>query len=278
MPWYEKIQRVDRRIIYILMALAIIVPLLKPIGMPIAVTQPTQDAYNAIANLPAGSFVWFSIDSSASSAPEIQPAVQAMFRLCLEKKHKVILAGFWADGTTLVNDWIQPVVDEVKPKYGEDYINLGYRSPITTILEGARTDLVKTYGGTDQNNKPLSGFPIMNGLTKAKDLSLYIGFNSGSPGIDNYVANWYATGEVKNMILSCTAVEIPAQTNRYHAGILKGLVGGIAGAAEFEKLVNRPGSATSGMDAQSIGHLVIILFMVVGNIGYLAAKRAGVQK
>ncbi|MGE5653740.1 MAG: hypothetical protein ACM3ZQ_05655 [Bacillota bacterium] len=278
MPWYKRVQEVDRRIIYVLMLLAIAVPLIKPIGMPITVQQATQDAYNTLANLPAGSNVLLSFDTSASSQAETKPAAQAIFRLCASKGHKIFIYGTWADGPTLASQWLAPVIEETGYKYGEQYINFGYRAAPTAILETARTDLVKALGGQDMNKKNLADFPIMKGVTKASNFNAVVNFNSGDPGITDFIAQWYATGEVKTIIGAVTAVEIPQRTNQYRAGQLKGLVGGLGGAAEFEKLIGKPGSATTGMDAQSLGHLVVIIFLIVGNVGYLAAKKAGDAK
>ncbi|MGE5653736.1 MAG: hypothetical protein ACM3ZQ_05635 [Bacillota bacterium] len=278
MPWYSKIQNVDRRVIYILMALAIIIPLLRPIGMPVAVSPATRDAFDALSALPDGSRIFLSIDAGASSEAESKPATQAVFRLCMAKKIKVYIGGTWSDGPIVVNKWLDPVVNELGAKYGEDYINLGYRPSPSAVLETCRTDLIQAMGGIDSLRKPLNSYPIMNGVTKASNFDAVVSINSGDPGLDNYIASWYSTGEVKTLIGAVTAVEIPNRTNQYKAGILKGLIGGLAGSAEFERLLGKPGLATVGMDAQSLGHLVIIVFMVVGNIGFLAAKRAKNQK
>jgi hypothetical protein len=56
-------------------------------------------------------------------------------------------------------------------------------------------------------------------------------------------------------------------------GQLVGLLGGLSGAAEYEKLIDTPGDATIGMDAQSIVHILIIVLIVLGNIAYFATRR-----
>lgn len=53
-----------------------------------------------------------------------------------------------------------------------------------------------------------------------------------------------------------------------------GFIYGMAGAAEYEALVKKPGSAAAAMDTQSIGHALIILFVVLGNIGYIVQRNA----
>ncbi len=51
-----------------------------------------------------------------------------------------------------------------------------------------------------------------------------------------------------------------------------GMIAGLKGAAEYEKLINKKGMATRGMDAQSIGHIVVIGFILVGNIAYFITR------
>ncbi|MBN1593110.1 MAG: hypothetical protein JW941_07695, partial [Candidatus Coatesbacteria bacterium] len=54
---------------------------------------------------------------------------------------------------------------------------------------------------------------------------------------------------------------------------LQGMLGGLSGAAEYEDLINRPAAAKSGMDAQSIVHILMILLIILGNIAYFGTRR-----
>ena len=49
-------------------------------------------------------------------------------------------------------------------------------------------------------------------------------------------------------------------------------MGGVSSAAQYELLCNNPGKGAALMDAQSMGHLLIIVFIVLGNIGYFVMK------
>jgi hypothetical protein len=53
---------------------------------------------------------------------------------------------------------------------------------------------------------------------------------------------------------------------------LKGLIGGMKGAAEYERLISEPGKGTSGIDALNIAHLLVILFIIFSNIVLLILK------
>ena len=51
------------------------------------------------------------------------------------------------------------------------------------------------------------------------------------------------------------------------------MLAGMPGAAEYEKLIGTPGIAIQGMAAQSFAHLVIVLFIVLGNLAYFITER-----
>jgi hypothetical protein len=53
-----------------------------------------------------------------------------------------------------------------------------------------------------------------------------------------------------------------------------GLLGGMAGAAEYEKSTGVLGPATKGMDAQSSAHVFIMFLILLGNAIYFARRNA----
>ena len=53
----EKFFNIDRRIIYVLLAVVVVIPLLKPMGLPFGVTAETQKAFNAVESLKPGDVV-----------------------------------------------------------------------------------------------------------------------------------------------------------------------------------------------------------------------------
>jgi len=59
----------------------------------------------------------------------------------------------------------------------------------------------------------------------------------------------------------------------YYPKQLVGLLGGMAAAAEYERLVGVEGTATQGMEAQSFSHALIILFVLFGNVAYFWGRR-----
>ncbi len=57
------------------------------------------------------------------------------------------------------------------------------------------------------------------------------------------------------------------------SGRAKGYLGGLRGAAEYEQLVKAPGKGLAGMDSQSLGHMTVIIFLILGNLGYFLSRK-----
>lgn len=67
MDW-SKFGALDVRWIYIIMLVVIIVPLFKPLGLPMSVSPEAKAYAETIDALPAGSVVWIGADYSPGSA------------------------------------------------------------------------------------------------------------------------------------------------------------------------------------------------------------------
>ena len=76
-----------------------------------------------------------------------------------------------------------------------------------------------------------------------------------------------------------TAVSAPGRYAYVQSGQLSGMLGGMKGAAEYENLIEEKyhvggrQRAMEGMGSQSIGHLLIMALVIVGNIGYFVTRR-----
>jgi len=74
------------------------------------------------------------------------------------------------------------------------------------------------------------------------------------------------------MVAGVSAQVDPAARPYYRSGQLKGLLSGLVGAAEYERLNQHPGVALSRMLPQAAGHLVIALLILFGNFAYLVER------
>jgi hypothetical protein len=56
------------------------------------------------------------------------------------------------------------------------------------------------------------------------------------------------------------------------SGQLAANLPGLTSTAEYEKLINRPALAIAGVDAVSMSHLLVVLLVILGNVGYFATR------
>ena len=270
---WEKIQSIDQRIIYVLLALSMIIPLFSPIGMPISINPDlTRKFYDFMEQLPAGSIVWIGPDYSPGASAELDPQLAATFRHCMTKGHKVVIMSMWEQGAMLARNVTDPIAKEMGKKYGEDYVNLGYKPGSSIALRAMVNDVWAGSAGVDINGTKLGDLPLMAQVKKLdKSVAVCIDYSSGNPGDGDY-RQYVTNPQGIPLLTGQVAVQVPTRLPIMRSGEMKGLIPGLRGAAEYEKLIKKPGVATQLMDAQSMAHVVIVLFMVLGNIGYVAMR------
>lgn len=271
MKFIERLEKIDRRIIFAVIFLAVVIPLLFPIGFKIEVSEPVRRLYETVEALPAGARVLTSFDYGPATMPEVYPMNQALVRHCFEKNVRIIGLALWPEGVSLAQEAMELAAEEFGKEYGVDYVNLGYKAGgivvISAVAENIRTTFPQDYAGTQ-----IEELPIMEGVKNFDQVDLIISFSAGDPGVREWIM--IAQGRYgKTVGAGVTAVSAPAFYPYLNAGQLCGMMGGMKGAAEYETVIETPGTATSGMDAQSIAHGVIIFFIVFANIFYILGRK-----
>lgn len=271
MSFLASLQRIDRRILYLFVAAVVIYALVKPIGLPIRITKETQQSYDFLASLPPGSTVILLLDYDASSIPELQTGALAIGRQLFARDIKVIGVSMWAQGGNLLGLWWNQLQTEFPNKqYGIDFVNLGYKPGGQVFLERTLNSLDQAVAGVDASGAPTSNFPILSTVKTGLDVQAWIDMAGGNPGVNEVVKVIGAQG--MPVVAGVNAVSVPENLPLLQAGQIKGLIQGMRGSAEYEKLTNKLGQATSGMDALSLTHVLLVLFIALGNIGYFAAQ------
>jgi hypothetical protein len=271
----QRFLALDRRWIFLMMALCIVGPLIVPFGLPFSTDPAVQNLYQAIEDLDAGSVVLVSCDYDPGSKPELQPFTEALFRHLFRRKLKVVVSCLWAGAPPLVNQAIEMALEapEIAPlglKDKEDYVNLGYKDGRQLAMLGMGENIHSTFPKSNDGT-PVAQIPLMQRMRKLGDCDLFVNVSGGSPGTKEWVETAQGRFGLK-MVAACTAVMAPDNIPYYEAGQLSGLAGGMKGSADYEQLVGLPGLATRGMDAQSFGHLLIIAFIVLGNVAYFMTR------
>jgi hypothetical protein len=267
----ERVANIDRRIIFLLVALAVIIPLLIPLGLPVDISKPVLDVYKAVDSLSEGSIVVVSCDYDPGSEAELTPATVAFLEHCFRKNLRVYMMGLWPPGPELGNLALETIAPRYNKVYGVDYINVGYRpgGPVMLVSLGRDvSDLVRA----DYTGTPIDSFPLGRAVKSARDMKFIMTFSAGDPGVLHWVIYFNARYGTP-VATATTAIMAPQQYPYLSSRQLVGLLGGLKGAAEYETLIDMKGRAVAGMDSQSIVHLLLVVFIVIGNIILVYQKR-----
>ena len=268
---FLKIGSIDRRWIFLIIAAVVIVPLIIPVGLPIRPTDTTKNVYDSIEKLPVGSKVLLSVEYSPSTRPENHPMTSSILRHLFKNDHKVFITCIWPDGQFMAQDAINQVAKkEFNKTYGIDYVFLGFRPGNEAVVKGIVSNLRKLYT-VDVYQKKIDEIPLMKGINNFKDFDFLFSSSAGFPGTIEWVQ--YASDPTGiPMASGVTSIQVNEVMPYVQAGQMVGVLAGMPGAAEYEALINQKGSATSGMDAQSVAHLVIVLFIILGNVSFFIER------
>lgn len=279
MTFWAKVSKLDRRWIFLFVGFSVLLPMLFNLECRQLTSPIVKGIFDKIESIPPGSRVLLSFDYGPSTVPEIQPMVDGVLRHCLERDLKVVFVALWATGQNILSTTITEVVQKEYPEkqYGVDYVNFGYKAGNQGVINVVVSDFFKMFP-TDIEGATARELPIMDGMTNLRDVDLIVSFGGGFPGIKEWVQ---FAGDLGNIPVAggCTAVSAPL-LYPYYPQQMVGLMGGIKGAAEYEAILAKtyaryrstPMRGSEMMGPQTVAHLVIMLFIVIGNIAYFMTR------
>jgi hypothetical protein len=275
MSWVDAVGKLDRRWIFLITAVLVLFPLLFPLSLPLSVSPPVQGFHDAIERIPNGSTVLMSCDYDPGAKPELVPMTRTALRQLWDKDCKVVVTVLWDGGPGLVDNELRAVATEYQGRkvYGVDYVNLGYKEGREDVMvlmgQGIANAFPKDYRGNDTRS-----LPIMSRVRDYSSFPLLVSISAGYPGTKEWVQQVQSRFHLP-MVSGCTAVSAPEYYPYLQSGQLLGLLGGMAGAAEYEKSRNEKGTATRGMDAQSMAHVFVAFMILLGNFVQRSKAKGG---
>ena len=289
-----KMGNINRRIIFILIALSVLIPLLKPdwFNLPIKIDKNTKTAFNAISNLQENNKVLVSFEYGASTKPEVHPMAVALIKHLFSKGIKVYIVSLWPEGPIMAQQAMDDVLNTglFNVENGKDYVMFDYKTGGAVVIKNIAEDFRGIYK-QDYNGTPIENMSIMDNVYSVSDFDFVFDFSAGVPGNAEWVQ--YAC-DPKNIPLSsgCTSIMVTDAIPYVQSGQLRGIIAGMPGAAEYEKMVydflseNQneskfiinnipiiPGKVLQYLSAQSVAHLLMVIFIILGNISYYYSRK-----
>jgi hypothetical protein len=278
--WVYKLSRLDRRIIFFLIGLSVVVPLLIGLVLPVFTSPIVQNMFDRIESLPPGSRVLLSCDYGPSTAPENQPMAESITRHALARDCRLYIVSLWATGAgqiELLQDQVLRTEFEGKEE-GVDWVNLGYKAGNQGLINAILLDLKAMYS-TDVRGTSTGSIPMMEGVANLTDMDLIVGIGSGFPGVKEWIQFAGDRGDIP-ITGGVTAVEAPLLYPYYPKQLL-GLMGGLQGAAEYETALIKAYprfrqtavNAVRLMGPQAVAHTLIALLVILGNVMFFMERR-----
>jgi uncharacterized membrane protein YeaQ/YmgE (transglycosylase-associated protein family) len=268
--------------VFVLVALAVIIPTVLPFKVPVPISNATRLAYAAVEALDEGDLVILSLGYGPSSLAELQPQANAILRHCFRRKLRVMVMSLWPDAPPLgakalrevveSDEFADPATGRSRVVEGVDFVDVGYRLGATNVILRMSTD-IPDFFDTDARGEPLSSLPVMDGVRGFDDVDLVVDLAAGDS------ADWwivFGNGRFGvDVVVGVTGVIVSQMYPYLNSGQLLGLIGGGVGAAEYEALVGAPGAAMKRVSTLSIVHALVIALVVLGNVIYLRQRRSG---
>lgn len=296
----DRLLALDRRWVFLAMAVAVATPVLTGTTFPETPTPMTRDTFAVLDALPKGSRVLIALDYDPAGMSELHPMAAAFTRHAAVKGHKIYFLTLWPTGPAFVDDMVRILRDEFPGlEYGEDYVNLGYRTGNEGVIKVIVNDLRRSYG-EDVRKVALANIPMTRDIKSVRQMDLIVSVSGGTPGTKEWV-QYASTPYGIETISGVTGVQTPLFVP-YIPRQLDGMLGGIKAAAEYEYLLlenypqvegeiadaappDVPVTSTAAkrsvrealrrMGPQVVAHLLMVSLIVIGNVLYFAGRGRG---
>jgi len=274
---WDRLQTIDRRVIYAILLGVILIPLFFPISLPTYPSKQSLDFYNTIEKLAKESpnkLVIIDGWWSPSTRGENQWQAQAVVtHLMMRHLHFAILSFDTQNNTVMQTQVVEPLAKTYGYVYGRDYVNWGFK-PVPSFVptvKGLVTDIPGTLK-KDYQGKPLAQMPVMKNIKTRNDIGALVEITPSATA-----ETWlglFVQNDNPPMLFAPTAVMAPTYYPYLDTGQMAGMLTGIKGAGDYEGLLGTHSFGSRAAGALSLVYALIILLIILGNVGYYASRAA----
>lgn len=276
-----KLQSIDRRWLYLALAVVCVVPFAVNVKLPIYVSPETRKLYDTIEKCPSDKVVIVDSSWDAGSMGENSGQVEVVFDHLFRDHIKFVVISLEITplGPQFADQVINKLVKEKYPdrKYGVDWVNLGFTKGDWQAMQQLAKDIRRQY------DKDTRGYlldddehlPLMQRVHNIDDV--YMIYSVTYSPMENWIS--FIHGVYGTPIgFGCAGIQSTTYYRYIVSNQLAGMLVGVRGSAEYDAILHpnvkdRTSSGTKLIVPQAFGHTVIILAIIIGNVGYFAGKR-----
>jgi len=263
----ETLSKLDRRIIYWALLFAMLIPYLYPFALPMSINRYTRNFYDKVDGLTSEDNIIISLDSGFALIAEMGGGLVALPKQLVKSNVKVVGVATSPQGPLVFEEYVQPILEKAGYIYGIDFVNLGYAAGRETMMSGIAEDIKNIYT-MDYYGTAIENIQMMEQITGATDFAAIVPW--GDQGA-YWSRQWKAKHGV-DVISIETAGNYQAILPLLNSGDIFGALNGPRGCAEYEVLLNAPGMSNRSLTSMSMGHVIVILVIIIGNITYFLMK------
>ena len=285
----DRLEKIDRRIVYVLIALALSMPIVFGWKLPPAEMETANAFFDVVDELQPeqGKIVLIASDWGPGTQAENKPQTMIAMEHLMRKRVPFGLISITPYAAPFLESMPRDLKNKLETEnpgetwdYGTDWINFGYRPGFIIMIQGlAKASDLHEVLKTDVSGTPLADLPIMKGVHTIRDISMLMEFTGLVSAFNYWVQFFQADGYRPPFVHGCTSITIPEAYIYYVSKQIVGLYEGVAGAAWYEILLSRKypnresGTALKINTSLAVAHVVIIALMLLGNIGFLFSRR-----
>ena len=142
--FFIKLGSFDRRIIFIIIGLSVLLPLIYPVQIPIRPTKDSQLVYDTVDKLSPNSKVLVSFEYGPSTKPEIHPMAITLLRHLFRNNNKVYAFALWPDGNFMSTEALNQIASSKSLLFSGIPINFSLSVQRYSVLRGISPLLIST--------------------------------------------------------------------------------------------------------------------------------------
>ena len=262
------LQNIDRRILYVILAVIIAVPLIKPFHFALFINDDTKAVFQSIEAVPADKVILLAAEWEAGTKGELAPQTAAIVDHMFKSGKKFAIISTNPTGPRLAEGIVEAAALRYGKKYGQDWVNWGYKGAgnMVLMMQTLVNNIPKAIE-SDIHGTPVDKIPVMAGLKDMRQMGMVVLITGFVSVPENWVQYVHGPAGVP-MALGCTAVSAPQYYPYVDSKQFTGMIVGMRGASEYENLAGIPlenAKATQMMSAQSLAHVYVIILIILGN-------------
>jgi len=265
---WERMMQIDRRILYVILAVNIVAALMAGVAIEPDIPPPVKRFYDTIEALQPGDMVMVSSTWSAGTLAENQPQFEAVLKHLMRKRVRFTIISFAPPARDISHRLARRLTEDFGYVEGKDWAHFGYMPDITIAIKGMSEDIVQTIR-QDVRRVPIAELEVMKGVKSLKDYKLVVDVTPSDT-----LTYWISYRPPNLKILYCPTSVMAAEAYTFlDSGQILGMITGAKGAYEYERLLGIVGLGTRFINAIQFSHVLIIVFILLGNFAMFMHRR-----